>query len=147
MSRALVWAYCRVSTRNAEQESSMLEQRSRAEAFAVARTCALHVVEERASARTLTARPRLLAMLREIEATPSRDRPRFVFVTAFDRLARDMIDAASFARSLAEQKVALHVMGRGDVDLRTFADRAAFVGESMGGDAENEARSARAKAS
>ena len=55
VSRALVWAYCRVSTRNAEQESSLLEQRSRAEAFAAARTCALHVVEERASAKTLTA--------------------------------------------------------------------------------------------
>jgi ribosomal protein L34E len=48
-------------------------------------------------------------------------------------------------RLFRELKIALYVAGRGEVKLDTFAERAMFVGESMGGDAENEARSKRAR--
>jgi hypothetical protein len=78
-----------------------------------------------------------------MESLPARQRPKFLFVTALDRLARDIADSLYIGRTLRTLKITLLVDGRGEVRLDTFAERAVFVGESLGGDAENEARSKR----
>ena len=74
-----------------------------------------------------------------------RSRPKYVFATALDRLSRDMVDGMYVGRMLRSLMVTLFVYGRGEVRLDTFAERALFVGESMGGDAENEAKSKRSR--
>ncbi len=140
-----VWAYCRVSTRKEEQEDSLDEQRARATAFAKERHLELRVFSEQASAKSITGRPVLSSLLAELEALAARTRPKYVFITALDRLSRDMVDGMYVGRMLRSLKVTLYVHGRGEVRLDTFAERALFVGESMGGDAENEAKSKRSR--
>lgn len=140
-----MWAYLRVSTRKEEQEDSLEEQQRRAEAFAAERGYALRPFIEQASAKSITGRPILTGLLSELEALPARQRPAGIYVTALDRLARDIADSMYVGRMLRALKVALHVHGRGEVRLETFAERAVFVGESLGGDAENEARSKRSR--
>lgn len=137
------WAYCRVSTRKEEQEDSLDVQQSRARAFAADRGLEPRIFVEQASAKNLTGRPVLVALLAELEELPPKKRPKFLFVTALDRLSRDMVDGMYIGRTLRSLKVVLYVAGRGEVRLDTFAERAVFVGESMGGDAENEAKSKR----
>ncbi len=142
---ASIWAYCRVSTRKEEQEDSLDAQRDRAGAFAEQQNCELTVYTERASAKRITGRPVLSRLLADVEAVAPKHRPKAVFVTALDRLTRDLVDSMYIGRLFRELKVTLYVAGRGEVKLDTFAERAKFVGESMGGDAENEARSKRAR--
>ncbi len=142
---ASVWAYCRVSTRKEEQEDSLDTQRERAAAFADERSLELRLFVEQASAKSITGRPILTSLLSELESLPLRQRPTYMYVTAHDRLARDMADMMYVGRMLRSLKVTLFVYGRGEVRLDTFAERAMFVGESMGGDAENEAKSKRAR--
>jgi DNA invertase Pin-like site-specific DNA recombinase len=139
----LVWAYLRVSTRKEEQEESLEQQQRRAEAFAAQQHLPIKIFTEQASAKSITFRPVLTAVLRDMEALPARQRPKFLFVTALDRLARDIADSMYIGRMLRALKITLLVDGRGEVRLDTFAERAVFVGESLGGDAENEARSKR----
>ncbi len=138
-----VWAYCRVSTRKEEQEDSLDVQQARARAFAAERDLEPRIFVEQASAKSLTGRPVLVELLSELEALAPKKRPKFLFVTALDRLSRDMVDGMYIGRSLRTLRVVLYVSGRGEVRLDTFAERAVFVGESMGGDAENEAKSKR----
>jgi DNA invertase Pin-like site-specific DNA recombinase len=140
-----IWAYCRVSTHKDEQDESLISQSERAEAFANDNASALRVFEERASARNVTARPVLSSLLQELESLPPRRRPKYLFVTALDRLYRNISDGMYIGQLLREAKVPIFVSGRGEVILDTFANRARFVGESLGGDAENEGRSKRAQ--
>ena len=56
-----------------------------------------------------------------------------------------MVDGMYVGRMLRALKVTLYVYGKGEVRLDTFAERAVFAGESMGGDAENEAKSKRSR--
>lgn len=142
---SLVWAYCRVSTRKEEQEDSLDEQCARATAFASERHLELRLFSEQASAKSITGRPVISSLLAELEALAVRNRPKYLFVTALDRLSRDMVDGMYVGRMLRSLKVTLFVSGRGEVRLDTFAERALFVGESMGGDAENEAKSKRSR--
>jgi len=58
-----------------------------------------------------------------------------------------MTDTLVVARTLRSLRVELFVRDVGIVKADTFAQRAALVGQSMGGEAENEARSNRIKAS
>lgn len=142
---ALVWAYCRVSTRKEEQEDSLDTQRDRATAFAREQGLELRVFVEQASAKSITGRPVLSGLMGELENLGARQRPKFLFITALDRMSRDMVDGMYVGRMLRALKVVLYVYGKGEVRLDTFAERAVFVGESMGGDAENEAKSKRSR--
>ena len=142
---SLTWAYCRVSTRKEEQEDSLDEQRDRAIAFATERHFELRLFTEQASAKSITGRPVISSLLAELETLTARNRPKYLFITALDRLSRDMVDGMYVGRMLRSLKVTLFLHGRGEVRLDTFAERALFVGESMGGDAENEAKSKRSR--
>jgi hypothetical protein len=92
-------------------------------------------------------RPVFQKLIAELEGLPSAKRPKQIAVTSFDRLSRDMTDTLVVARTLRSLKVDLYVRSVGVVKADTFAQRAALVGQSMGGEAENEARSNRIKAS
>ncbi len=142
----LVWAYCRVSTLKEEQGLSLDEQVHWAREFAVQRRARLRIFEERASAKTIIGRPVCRTMLSLLEQADT-ELPAVLIATSFDRLSRDMTDTLLLARSLREADVVLHVRDRGDVLMSSFADQAALVGQAMGGQAENEARSNRCKAS
>lgn len=138
-----VWAYLRVSTRKEEQEDSLEEQLRLAQAYADKHGLLVKFFEEQASAKSITGRPVLTGLLSQLESAPVRQRPKCLYVTSLDRLARDIVDSMYIGRMLRTLKVALKVHGRGEVKLETFAERAMFVGESLGGDAENEAKSKR----
>jgi DNA invertase Pin-like site-specific DNA recombinase len=139
-----VWAYCRVSTLKTEQEESLEEQHRRAEAFARENDCELRTFSEQRSAKSLATRPVLLGLIVELEALAPRMRPKWIYVTALDRLGRDMADVLYIGRILRNLKVRFWV-GHGEHSLESFGDRMNFVGQSIGGDAENEARSKRMK--
>jgi len=141
---AQIWAYCRVSTLKTEQEESLDEQRRRAEAFARENDGELRIFSEQRSAKSLATRPVLLGLLAELEALAPRTRPKWIYVTALDRLGRDMADVLYIGRILRNLKVRFWV-GHGEHSLDSFGARMNFVGQSIGGDAENEARSKRTK--
>src|SRR5260370_40904877 len=69
-----------------------------------------------------------------------------LLITSLDRVERDMTDILVVARSLLTLKVELHSRD-GLIPAGNFAERAALVGQAMGGEAENENRSKRMKAS
>jgi site-specific DNA recombinase len=142
------WAYCRVSTTKDEQELSLEQQERWAQDYAAKETLDLRVFRERASAKRTIGRKEFQRMMSELAELPAARRPSFLLVTSFDRLSRDMTDTLLIARQLKELRVQLYVRDAGGiVKSETFAERAALVGQSMGGEAENEARSNRARAS
>lgn len=143
----LVWAYCRVSTLKSEQELSLEEQVAWAQGYAKQHGAALVVFRERASAKTIIGRPECARMLRELGSLPAKDRPQVLVATSFDRLSRDMTDTMLLARDLRHAKVDLYIRDRGVIAMESFADQAALVGQAMGGQAENDAKSQRARAS
>ncbi|MGA8840765.1 MAG: recombinase family protein [Candidatus Aquilonibacter sp.] len=147
MRRKVLWAYCRVSTSHAEQELSLEQQVAWAKAFAQQRASRLEIFAERASAKTIVRRPQCVKMLSRLAECKPADRPSAVIATSFDRLSRDITDTMILARALRDAGVELYVRDRGKVEMTSFADQAALVGQAMGGHAENEARSNRAKAS
>jgi DNA invertase Pin-like site-specific DNA recombinase len=142
-----VWAYLRVSTAKGEQELSLEEQERWAREHASGLGETLQLFPERASAKSVIGRPVFQKLIAELEGLPSAKRPKQIAVTSFDRLYRDMTDTLVVARTLRSLKVDLYVRNVGVVKADTFAQRAALVGQSMGGEAENEARSSRIKAS
>jgi DNA invertase Pin-like site-specific DNA recombinase len=142
----LAWAYCRVSTTKDEQELSLEEQIRWARGFAREKDVRLELFQERASAKTMTGRPICSEMLRRLEHDEDRP-PCFLIATSFDRLSRDMTDTLLLARAVRQAGSKLFVRDRGEVPMESFADQAALVGQAMGGQAENEARSNRCKAS
>ena len=142
------WAYCRVSTTKDDQELSLEQQERWAKGYAVDEGLDLRVFRERASAKRTIGRKEFQRMMSELADSSAARRPSQLLVTSFDRLSRDMTDTLLIARQLKELKVQLYVRDAGGVvKSETFADRAALVGQSMGGEAENEARSNRARAS
>jgi DNA invertase Pin-like site-specific DNA recombinase len=141
---AQIWAYCRVSTLKTEQEESLDEQCRRAEVFARENDGELRIFSEQRSAKSLATRPVLLGLLAELESLAPRMRPKWIYVTALDRLGRDMADVLYIGRILRTLKVRFWV-GHSEHSLDSFGDRMNFVGQSIGGDAENEARSKRMK--
>lgn len=144
MTEKPIWAYCRVSTRKAEQELSLEEQESWARSFARQRGCSLVVFSERASAKTIEGRPECVRMLNALSKATA---PSVVVATSFDRLSRDITDTLVLARALRNAGTELYVRDRGVVAMDSFADQASLVGQAMGGHAENEARSNRIRAS
>jgi DNA invertase Pin-like site-specific DNA recombinase len=142
----LVWAYCRVSTQKEEQELSLDEQVGWAEEFARHRAARLVIFKDKASAKTVIARPQCAKLLGTLENDEA-EVPEFLIATTFDRLSRDMTDTLLIARTLRQSGVKLYIRDRGEVAMDSFADQAAIVGQAMGGHAENEAKSNRCKAS
>lgn len=142
-----IWAYCRVSTTKDEQELSLDEQERWAKKHAESENAELRIFRERASAKTTIGRPVFQGMLASLQELAAAKRPVQLAVTSLDRLSRDMTDTLNVSRMLRSVKVALYVRDVGVVAADTFAQRAALVGQSMGGEAENEARSNRARAS
>jgi len=147
MAQGGIWAYCRVSTAKSEQELSLEEQERWARTFAHEVGRELQIFRERASAKSTLGRPVFQNMIAGLQETPITKRPKQVVVTSLDRLSRDMTDTLLVARTLRELKIELYVRDVGVIRAETFAQRAALVGQSMGGEAENEARSNRMKAS
>ncbi len=141
------WAYCRVSTTKDEQELSLEEQQRWARNWAADEGLSVTLFSERASAKTTLGRKVFLEMVSRLESVPAKERPRYLLITSLDRLSRDITDTLVAARMLNEMGVFLYVRDRGVVRSDSFADRAALVGQSLGGEAENEARSQRARAS
>ena len=139
-----VWAYCRVSTLKTEQELSLEEQSLRAEKFARNQDCTIKIFVERKSAKSLLHRPVLTKLLEDLESLKPRQRPKFVYATAFDRMGRDMADCVYIGHQCRRLSVGLWI-GNSEFKLNTFAERMNFVGQSIGGDAENEARSRRSR--
>lgn len=142
-----IWAYCRVSTTKGEQELSLDEQERWAKKHAAAADETVTIIKERASAKTTIGRPEFQRMIATLQELPTSRRPQQLAVTSLDRLSRDMTDTLLVARTLRSLKVDLYVRDAGIIKAETFAQRAALVGQSMGGEAENEARSNRARAS
>jgi DNA invertase Pin-like site-specific DNA recombinase len=142
-----IWVYCRVSTTKGEQELSLDEQERWAKKHASAADESVTIFKERASAKTTIGRPEFQRMIADLQELPAAKRPQQLAVTSLDRLSRDMTDTLVVARALKSMKVDLYVRDVGVIKAETFAQRAALVGQSMGGEAENEARSARARAS
>jgi len=147
MKRKVLWAYCRVSTSKAEQELSLEQQCEWAKLTAHQRGCRLVVFSERASAKTIVNRPQCVRMLAQLAESKPNERPDAVIATSFDRLSRDISDTVMLARVLRDAGVELYIRDRGAVKMATFVDQVSLVGQAMGGHAENEARSNRAKAS
>jgi DNA invertase Pin-like site-specific DNA recombinase len=144
----IVWAYCRVSTTKVDQELSLDEQEKWARDHAATNNLQIKVVRERASAKNTIGRPEFQKMMTDLAQLSPSKRPQRVLVTSFDRLSRDMTDTMIISRTLRTLRVELFVRDSGGiVKGETFAERAAIVGQSMGGEAENEARSNRMKAS
>ena len=143
----LLWAYCRVSTQKSEQELSLEEQVLWAQEYARKQGAALVVFRERASAKTIIRRPECARMFRELGSIAPKNRPQVLIATSFDRLSRDMTDMLLMARDLREAKVQLYIRDRGIIAMDSFADQASLVGQAMGGHAENDAKSNRARAS
>ncbi len=142
-----IWAYCRVSTTKGEQELSLDEQERWARKHAAAADQAITIFKERASAKTTIGRPEFQRMIAALQELPAAKRPQQLAVTSLDRLSRDMTDTLVVARALKGMKVELFVRDAGVIKAETFAQRAALAGQAMGGEAENEARSNRARAS
>jgi DNA invertase Pin-like site-specific DNA recombinase len=142
------WAYCRVSTTKDEQELSLEQQEAWARGYAAQEGLELTIYRERASAKRTIGRKEFQRMMSELADLPPARRPAQLLVTSFDRLSRDMTDTLLIARQLKELRVQLYIRDAGGVvKSETFAERAALVGQSMGGEAENEARSNRQRAS
>jgi DNA invertase Pin-like site-specific DNA recombinase len=140
--RTLGW-----STAKGEQELPLEEQERWAREHASGLGEPLKVFSERASAKSVIGRPVFQKLIAELEELISMRRPKQIAVTSFDRLSRDMTDTLVASRTLRSLKVDLYVRGVGVAKADTFAQRAALVGQSMGDEAENEARSNRIKAS
>ena len=140
------WAYCRVSTKKDEQELSLDEQERWARDHAAHAGEEITVFRERASAKSTLGRPEFQRMVASLQELPAAKRPRAIIATALDRLSRDMTDMLVVARTMRTLKVELYIRDVGPVRADTFAERAALVGQSMGGEAENEARSNRIRA-
>lgn len=124
----------------------MDEQVRWAKEAAAAAGAAIRLFEERASAKTIVSRPecsRLLSLMEDGEEPL----PEMLLATSFDRLSRDVTDTLVLARSLRTTGIRLLIRDRGIVPMETFADQAALVGQAMGGHAENDAKSARSRAS
>lgn len=143
----MFWAYCRVSTTMDEQEVSIEDQEAWAREEATRRGVPIRVFTERASARTTIGRPVFQAMMAELAALAAPARPSHLLVARFDRLSRDMTDSLLVVRQLNALQVRLFTRDSGEVQAKTFADRAVIVARSMAGESENEARSLRMKAS
>ncbi len=147
MAQGAIWAYCRVSTSKSEQELSLEEQERWANIYARDAGCDLQIFREKASAKSTLGRPVFQKMIAGLQELVAAKRPRQVVVTSLDRLSRDMTDTLLVVRTLRELKIELFVRDVGPMRAETFAQRAALVGQSMGGEAENEARSNRMRAS
>jgi len=148
VNQNLAWAYCRVSTMKDEQEMSMEEQTRWAREFAHERGLQLVIFEERASAKSIHGRKEFIRMMSELIALPKERRPALLLATSADRFARNMGDAILSERALRESGVSLYLRDcGGSLQTDTFAGQATLVAMSMGSQAENEARSNRAKAS
>lgn len=144
----LAWAYCRVSTTKDEQELSLEQQEVWARGYAAQEGLELTIYPEGATAKRTIGRKEFQRMMSELADLPPARRPGQLLVTSFDLLSRDMTDTLLIARQLKELRVSLYIRGAGGVvKSETFAERAALVGQSMGGEAENEARSNRMRAS
>jgi len=135
-----------VSTQKEEQELSLDEQVRWAEEFARQHAARLVTFKDKASAKTVIARPQCAKLLGSLE-NEEEEIPEFLIATTFDRLSRDMTDTLLIARTLRQSGVKLYIRDRGEVAMDSFADQAAIVGQAMGGHAENEAKSNRCKAS
>lgn len=142
-----IWAYCRVSTTKGEKELSLEEQERWSRGHASSAGEEITVFRERASAKSTIGRPEFQRMMAAVQELAPAKRPRSIIATSLDRLSRDMTDMLLVARTLRTLKVELFVRDIGAVKADTFAQRAALVGQSMGGEAENEARSNRSRAS
>jgi len=144
----LAWAYCRVSTIKDEQELSLEEQSRWAKSFAKERGLQLLIYEERASAKSMHGRKEFIRMMSELIALPRDKRPALLLATSADRFARNMGDAIIAERALRDSGVSLYLRDSGgSLATHTFIGQATLVAMSMGSQAENEARSNRAKAS
>ena len=144
----LAWAYCRVSTIKDEQELSLDEQARWARSFANERGLQLVIYEERASAKSIHGRKEFIRMMSELIALPKDKRPALLLATSADRFARNMGDAIIAERALRDSGVSLYLRDSGgSLATHTFIGQATLVAMSMGSQAENEARSNRAKAS
>jgi len=141
------WAYLRVSTAKVEQELSLEEQQRWAESYASKQGAELIIFEEKASAKSVLGRKVLQSLFSRLEELSPSRRPKMLLITSLDRLSRDMTDTLVAMRALKKLGIELHVQGQGIVKADTFSERAALVGQSMGGEAENENRSKRMKAS
>lgn len=141
------WAYIRVSTTKTEQELSLEEQERWARLQADKDKASIRIWRERASAKSVIGRRIFSSLIHDLEELPAARRPRRLLVTSFDRLSRDMTDTLVGVRSLERLKVELFVRDQGAVSAKTFPEQAALVGQSLGGQAENWARSQRMKAS
>lgn len=130
-----------------EQELSLEEQERWARGYAAAADEPVTVFPERASAKSILGRPVFQQMIAQLEELPAARRPRALVTTTLDRLSRSMEDTLAVARTLRALKVELYVRDVGAIKADTFAQRAALVGQSMGGEAENEAKSNRIRAS
>ncbi|MBD5654672.1 MAG: recombinase family protein [Candidatus Eremiobacteraeota bacterium] len=139
-----VWAYSRVSTLKTEQELSLDEQAKRAERFAQDMGFAVRHFVERKSAKSLLHRPVLTKLLEELESLKPRQRPKYLYATAVDRIGRDMADCVFIGHQCRRLNIGLWI-GQAEFKLNTFNDRLQFFGQSIGGDAENEARSRRCR--
>jgi len=147
VAQGAIWAYCRVSTAKSEQELSLEEQERWATIYARDAGSDLQIFREKASAKSTLGRPVFQKMIAGLQELVAVKRPRQVVVTSLDRLSRDMTDTLLVVRTLRELKIELFVRDVGPMRAETFAQRAALVGQSMGGEAENEARSNRMRAS
>ena len=148
VNHELAWAYCRVSTIKDEQELSLEEQTRWAKSFAKERGLQLVIYEERASAKSIHGRKEFIHMMSELIALPKDKRPALLLATSADRFARNMGDAIIAERALRDSGVSLYLRDSGgSLPTHTFAGQATLVAMSMGSQAENEARSNRAKAS
>lgn len=143
----LAWAYCRVSTTKHEQELSLDEQVRWAEQYAEANHLSLRVFSEKASAKTIVQRSVCVEMLRDLRALPNAKRPHVLVATSFDRLARDIFDAFTLFGDLRDAGVQLYIRDAGQMQMQSPADAAILFGRAFGGHAENDARSARIRAS
>lgn len=144
----LAWAYCRVSTLKTEQGLSLEEQLTWAKTYCRENGLKLVTYCERASAKNINGRKIFVEMMSALVATPRTERPSILLATSADRFARDMGDAILAERALREAGVQLFLKEfGGPLPTHTFAGQATLVAMSMGSQAENEARSNRAKAS
>jgi len=134
-----------VSTRKEEQEESLEAQEAWARDFAAKNGAAVHVIGERASAKSTVGRPLFNRMIADLAALPKADRPELLLVTALDRLSRSTRDTLNVIEALREFRVTLFQRNIGPITAEEFPKLAALVGMSLAGEAENYGRSIRTK--
>lgn len=141
------WAYCRVSTRKEEQEESLDSQEAWARSFAQEAGATLRVFSERQSAKTTIGRPIFNGMMADLAAMPKARRPKYLLVTALDRLSRSTRDTLNVIEALREYNVTIFDRRLGEVTATEFPQVASLIGMSLAGEAENFGRSQRMKQS